>query len=44
MPKLDFNQMQKQLFKRTEGYAAKVRSIYQRMLSQIIDLVKDVER
>ncbi len=43
MPKLDFNQMQKQLFKRTEGYAAKVRSIYQRMLSQIIDLVKDVE-
>lgn len=43
MPKLDFNQMQKQLFKRTEGYAANVRSIYQGMLSKIIDLVKDVE-
>lgn len=43
MPKLDFDQMQKQLFKRTEGYAAKVRTIYQGALSKIINLVKDVE-
>lgn len=43
MPKLDFNQMQKQLFKRTEGYAANVRSIYLDALTKIINLVKDVE-
>lgn len=43
MPKLDFNQMQKQLFKRTEGYAANVRTIYQNALTAIINLVKDVK-
>ena len=36
-------QLQKELFKRTEGYAANVRAIYQNYLLQIINLVKGTE-
>lgn len=40
---LDYDKMQKALFKRTEGYSASVKSIYQKALNEIIDLVKDTE-
>lgn len=35
--------LQKELFKRTEGYAANVRTIYLEVLSRLINLVKDTE-
>nr|DAF67688.1 MAG TPA: minor capsid protein [Caudoviricetes sp.] len=40
---IDHKRMQQQLFQRTEGYAAKVRTIYQGALSEIINLVKGTE-
>lgn len=44
MPKyVNSTQLQKELFKRTEGYAANVRSIYMEVLSRLINLVKGTE-
>lgn len=40
---LNGKQMQQALFYRTEGYAASVRSIYQRSIGEIIELVKGTE-
>ena len=35
--------LEQELFKRTEGYAANVRAIYQNAFTQIINLVKGTE-
>lgn len=44
MPKyVNSTQLQKELFKRTEGYAANVRNIYIEVLSRLINLVKGTE-
>lgn len=40
---VDYKKMQEQLLKRTDGYAANVRIIYQRAFEEIIDLVKGTE-
>lgn len=40
---IDTKKMQAELFKRTEGYAANVRIIYQQAFEQIINLVKGTE-
>jgi hypothetical protein len=40
---IDYKKMQAELFKRTEGYAANVRIIYQQAFEQIINLVKGTE-
>lgn len=40
---IDYKKQQEELFKRTEGYAAQVRAIYQAALGEIIDLVKGTE-
>jgi len=40
---IDYKQQQKELFKRTEGYAAEVRNIYLDALGSIINLVKGTE-
>ena len=37
---IDYKKMQAELFKRTEGYAANVRIIYQQAFERIINLVK----
>lgn len=40
---IDYKKMQAELFKRTEGYAANVRIIYQQVFERIINLVKGTE-
>lgn len=40
---IDYKKMQAELFKRTEGYAANVRIIYQQAFERIINLVKGTE-
>ena len=40
---IDYKKLQQQLFKRTEGYAADVRAIYNEALGEIINLVKGTE-
>ena len=40
---IDYKKMQAELFKRTEGYAATVRIIYQQVFERIINLVKGTE-
>ena len=40
---IDYKKQQQELFKRTEGYAAEVRAIYQDALGEIINLVKGTE-
>lgn len=40
---IDYKKMQAELFKRTEGYAANVRIIYQQTFERIINLVKGTE-
>lgn len=40
---VDYKKWQQELFKRTEGYASNVRTIYDRALSEIINLVKGTE-
>jgi hypothetical protein len=40
---INSTRLQKELFKRTEGYAENVRKIYMAHLQQLIDLVKDTE-
>lgn len=40
---IDYKKQQQELFKRTEGYAAEVRAIYQEALGNIINLVKGTE-
>lgn len=40
---LNGKELQQALFKRTEGYAANVRSIYQKAFEEIIDIVKGTE-
>lgn len=40
---VDYKKWQQQLFKRTEGYASNVRTIYDRTLGEIINLVKGTE-
>ena len=43
MVKFNSEQLQKKLFKRTEGYAANVREIYRVYMNQLINLVKGTE-
>ncbi len=43
MPKLDYVKLQKELFKRTEGYAYSVLKHYWAAYNQIIDIVKGTE-
>lgn len=40
---IDYKKQQQELFKRTEGYAAEVRAIYNEALGEIINLVKGTE-
>lgn len=40
---IDYKKQQQELFNRTEGYAADVRSIYQECFGKVIDLVKGTE-
>lgn len=40
---VDYKKWQQQLFKRTEGYASNVRTIYDRTLGEIINMVKGTE-
>lgn len=40
---VDYKKVQQELFKRTEGYAANVRKIYQKAFTEIIELVKGTE-
>ena len=40
---VDYKKFEQELFKRTEGYAAQVRAIYQKAFEDIIDLVKGTE-
>lgn len=40
---IDYKKAQAELFKRTEGYAAKVRTIYREAMTEIINLVKGTE-
>lgn len=43
MKRLDQTQLQKELFLRTEGYAANIREIFRTSIQNIINLVKDTE-
>lgn len=43
MAKIDYKNAQAELFKRTEGYAANVRTVYRDVMTRIIDLVKDTD-